>query len=408
MSTVRERTPTECFCSMTAIFGLKGASQTWNTARTSSSHGFSVLPKVMPMSRAFRLGIFIVATLLIFAAGVFWIGKKQFLFHRTYRLQAEFQNVAGLNGGAEVRVGGIHEGTVRQIQLPMRPNEKIRVLMDLEGRTRNVIKKDSIANIRSEGLVGDKFVEISFGSEQSPKVNDGDTIQGQPPLQISDLLNKTNQVLDTTQGAVANVNDTAKNLSSITTKIDQGQGTIGALINNRKIYQNVNAGATAFQENMEALKHNFFLRGFFKERGYESAVDLKKNEIAQLPDKPVAKKFTYEAKRVFDKPSTAKLKNERAMNDAGEFLQNNRFGVAVIAAYTDMKGDSQTDHLLTEARAMVVREYLVRNFKLQDTKIKTIGLGKSDKVPESGSVEVLIYPEGTTTAQMSNPTPSNR
>jgi len=217
------------------------------------------------MTKAFRLGAFIVLALLIFAAGVFWIGNKQFLFRSTYRLSAEFQNVAGLNGGAEVRVGGIHEGTVRQIQLPMRPNEKIRVLMDLEGRTRNVIKKDSIANIRSEGLVGDKFVEISFGSEQSPKVNDGDTIQGQAPLQISDLLNKTNQVLDTTQGAVANVNDTAKNLSSITTKIDQGQGTIGALINNRKIYQNVNAGATAFQENMEALKHNFFLRGFFKD-----------------------------------------------------------------------------------------------------------------------------------------------
>src|SRR5437870_10338207 len=79
------------------------------------------------MSRAFRLGVFIVIALLIFAAGVFWIGNKQFLFHSTYRLNAEFQNVAGLNGGAEVRVGGIHEGTVRQIQLPIRPNEKVRV-----------------------------------------------------------------------------------------------------------------------------------------------------------------------------------------------------------------------------------------------------------------------------------------
>src|SRR5215469_13869594 len=359
------------------------------------------------MTKAFRLGAFIVLALLIFAAGVFWIGNKQFLFRSTYRLSAEFQNVAGLNGGAEVRVGGIHEGTVRQIQLPMRPNEKIRVLMDLEGRTRNVIKKDSIANIRSEGLVGDKFVEISFGSEQSPKVNDGDTIQGQAPLQISDLLNKTNQVLDTTQGAVANVNDTAKNLSSITTKIDQGQGTIGALINNRKIYQNVNAGATAFQENMEALKHNFFLRGFFKERGYESAADLKKNEISQLPDKPVQKKFTYQAKKVFERPDTAKLKNEKPLNETGAFLQSNQFGVAVIAAYTDMKGDSQTDHLLTEARAMVVRDYLVKNFKLLDTKVKTIGLGKSGDAPEGGSIEVLIYREGTTTAQAANSSQSH-
>ena len=107
------------------------------------------------MSRTFRLGVFIVATMLIFAGAVFWIGEKQYLFHSTYRLQAEFQNVAGLNGGAEVRVGGIHEGTVRQIQLPTRPNEKVRVLMDMEKPTRSVIKDDSVATIQSEGLVGD-------------------------------------------------------------------------------------------------------------------------------------------------------------------------------------------------------------------------------------------------------------
>src|SRR5947209_19844591 len=126
------------------------------------------------MSRAFRLGVFIVVALLIFAGGVFWIGKKQFLFHSTYRLKAEFQNVAGLNGGAEVRVGGIHEGTVRQIQLPVRPNDKVHVVMELANGTRSLIKNDSVAIIRSEGVVGDKFVEISFASEHAPKVKNGD------------------------------------------------------------------------------------------------------------------------------------------------------------------------------------------------------------------------------------------
>jgi outer membrane protein OmpA-like peptidoglycan-associated protein len=280
--------------------------------------------------------------------------------------------------------------------------------MDLSERTQNVIKKDSVASIQSEGLVGDKFVEISFGSEYSAKVNNGDTIQGAPPLQISDLLNKTNQVLDTTKGAVQDVQDTANNLKSITGKIDQGQGTIGALINNKKIYQNVNAGASAFQENMEALKHNFFLRGFFKERGYESAADLKKNEISQLPDKPIAKKFDYKAKDIFDKPDTAKLKHEKTLDDAGNYLQENRFGLAVVAAASDMKGDTEKERLLTEARAMVVRDHLVRNFKMEDTRIKTIGLGKSDKAAEGGSVEILIYPEGTTAAGVGIEQPSRQ
>jgi phospholipid/cholesterol/gamma-HCH transport system substrate-binding protein len=91
------------------------------------------------MSRAFRLGAFIVATLLIFGAGVFWIGGKQFMFSSTYRLNADFQTVAGLPNGADVRVGGIHEGTVARIQLPRGPNDKVRVVMDLKNATQNVI-----------------------------------------------------------------------------------------------------------------------------------------------------------------------------------------------------------------------------------------------------------------------------
>jgi outer membrane protein OmpA-like peptidoglycan-associated protein len=63
-----------------------------------------------------------------------------------------------------------------------------------------------------------------------------------------------------------------------------------------------------------------------------------------------------------DKPGTAKLKNDKTLKEAGDFLQNNGFGVAVVAAYTGMEGNSQKDCLLAEARAMVVRDYLVKNF----------------------------------------------
>src|SRR5437763_5080197 len=106
------------------------------------------------MSRTFRLGVFIVAALLIFAAGVYWIGSKQFMFRSTYRLNAAFQSVAGLTPGAEVRVGGIHQGTVKRIDLPWKPGDKVRVKMDLAGPSREVIRKDSVASVNSEGLVG--------------------------------------------------------------------------------------------------------------------------------------------------------------------------------------------------------------------------------------------------------------
>src|SRR5574340_144230 len=113
------------------------------------------------MSRALRLGVFIVATLLILFAGVFLIGGKRFLFRRTYRLQAEFQNVAGLNNGAAVRVGGIHLGTVKYISLPGGPGGKLTVVMDMANSTKSIIRQDSVATIKTEGLLGDKYVDIS-------------------------------------------------------------------------------------------------------------------------------------------------------------------------------------------------------------------------------------------------------
>ena len=124
------------------------------------------------MEKSLRLGIFIVATLVIFSAGVFWIGSAQFRFSSTYRLNAEFENVAGLQEGASVRVGGVREGSIKHIVLPRRPDQKVRVEMDMKGESHDVIKKDSVASIQTEGLVGDQFVEVTFGSTDAASVKE--------------------------------------------------------------------------------------------------------------------------------------------------------------------------------------------------------------------------------------------
>ena len=194
-----------------------------------------------------------------------------------------------------------------------------------------MIKNDSVAAIRSEGLVGDKYVEITFGSDSAPKVKNGDLIQGEQPLEFSDLMKKTNGLLDSAGGAMQNIASTSEDLKSISSKINQGTGTMGALINDKSVYQRINAGAAAMQEDMEALKHNFLLRGFFNKRGYEDSADLTKHEIPQLPAAAVSKTFTYEAAKLFDKPDTAKLKSAKALNEAGKFLETNAFGLAVVS-----------------------------------------------------------------------------
>lgn len=353
------------------------------------------------MSREFRLGVFIVTALLIFGAGVFWIGKNQMLFQSKYRLNAEFKTVAGLAGGAEVRVAGIQKGTVRRIDLPQRPDRKVRVEMDLDTETRKILKKDSTAAIHTEGLMGDEYIELSPGTDGAPEVKDNDTLEGAPPVEISDLIAKANGILDEAGGAMRNVSQTAGNLDSITSKIDNGAGTVGALINDKQVYRNVAQTTTEMKEDMEAAKHNFLLSHFFHKRGYEDSADLTKNEIAQLPSEAAAKRFSWSGPKIFAKEDTAKLKDTKALNEAGTFLQANPFGLAVVAGYSD-KGDSAQEKIVTEARAMVVRDYLVKNFKMDDTRVRIIGLGKSPDLGGTG-VEILVYPEGTGVTQNSKP-----
>ena len=85
-------------------------------------------------------------------------------------------------------MGGVHSGSVRRIELPKKPTDKITVLMDLQRSTHDIIKQDSVAAIQTEGLLGNEYVSISFGSADAANVRDGDTIASQPPLVIADLI----------------------------------------------------------------------------------------------------------------------------------------------------------------------------------------------------------------------------
>jgi phospholipid/cholesterol/gamma-HCH transport system substrate-binding protein len=352
------------------------------------------------MSRSFRLGLFLLTTLAVLAVCVFLVGRQESKFGANYRIHSDFKNVAGLSEGADVRVGGIRKGTVRSIRLPKRPDEKVIVTMDLDKETQAIVKQDSVASIQSEGLLGDKYVEISFGSMDAPRLKGGETIESTPPLDIGDLFHKADQMLDTGQS-------TLNNIDQITAKVNTGQGTAGKLINDTTLYKQAAAGATSLHEDADALQHNFLLRGFFKNQGYSNPDEIKQHEIPQLPKEHPIKTFEYNAKDLFDKPDGAKLKNEKNdknLDAAGQFLQSQKFGLAVVVASTGRKGDTDQERVLSEARGYVVRKYLVDNFQLDDKRMKTMGLGKTADSNAEGSVQILIYATAPATTPASAPT----
>src|SRR5208283_4730882 len=138
----------------------------------------------------------------------------EYLFRSTYQLKTQFDNVAGLAVGADVQVGGVHSGTVHGIALPHKPGDKVTVVMDLEKSTQEIIKRDSVASIETEGVLGNQFVAISFGSAGQAEVADGETIQSVPPLELAALLAKTNAILDSSQQAVQNTTAATAHLNS--------------------------------------------------------------------------------------------------------------------------------------------------------------------------------------------------
>lgn len=346
------------------------------------------------MSRTARLGAFILGALILFGIGVFLIGDRQSLFSRSYRLHAPFDTVVGLDAGAVVRSGGVRVGTVDKIHMPRRSGDKVTVVLKLERATREVIKQDSVASIETEGLLGAKYVAVSFGSAESPPVRDGDTLATHPPLDYGDLAKRAS-------AALANIEAAAVSMRSIVAKIDRGEGSLGALINDKKVAQDLSrtvaeakAGVAAFHEDMAALKQNPLLRGFFKRRGYQDAAELTRYEIAAVPRAQALRTFVYATRDIFDKPDTAQLRNEKALKPLGEYLEKTPFGLALVAAYTGVEGNQQQNLELSRARALVVREHLAKNFRIDDARLKTKGMGEDARSDPKGAdrVEVLIYP----------------
>jgi outer membrane protein OmpA-like peptidoglycan-associated protein len=122
---------------------------------------------------------------------------------------------------------------------------------------------------------------------------------------------------------------------------------------------------------------------------------LTKNAVAKLPARVPVKTFTFDGKDLFAKTDTAALGKEKALNQVGTFLENNPYSLAVVQAQTGSKGTKEENLKLSQARAMVVRQYLAKKFKVDDARLKTLGAGEDQKAAtDSGRVTIVVYPSG--------------
>ena len=221
-----------------------------------------------------RLGIFVSGGLLLFVLAIFIIGKQKNLFNPVYTLYSSFHNVSGLQVGNNIRFSGINVGTVGNINIIN--DSTIKVSLTIKKEIKQFIRSDSEVTIGSEGLIGDKLVIISRGNPGTPLALEGMQLTAKEPVE-------TDAIIASLQVTAENAEVISFQLAEIMTKINGGNGTLGRLIQDTTIAENLNqtivnlkTSSKGLGENMEAAKHNFLFRGYFKKK--EKAAEQKAND----------------------------------------------------------------------------------------------------------------------------------
>ncbi len=267
-----------------------------------------------------RLGLFIIGGLVLFVLAIFIIGKQQNLFNPVFKLSTTFRNVSGLQVGNNVRFSGINVGTVDNIKIIN--DTTVWVDMLVKKDVQPFIKSDCRVSIGSEGIIGNRLITISKEpvetdaiiaslytstanveditqelAEIMTNINRGEGALGrliQDPTiaenisQTIENFKNSSEGLDETieltknnvfafmeslQKTAAKTEVASNQLGEIMTKINSGQGPLGMLIQDTttasdisKTIFNLKESSIGLNENMEALKHNIFFRGYFRKK----------------------------------------------------------------------------------------------------------------------------------------------
>ncbi|MEJ5350863.1 MAG: MlaD family protein [Melioribacteraceae bacterium] len=182
-----------------------------------------------------KVGITVFIGLIIFMIFIFLLGTNNYLFSKTYNIYLFTENSEGLIKGAPVTLGGYKVGEVQDIEfIPSTNRNVIRITLKILEKYKEQITISSVAQINSIGILGDKLINITVGNPGEPILTDKSSIKYEPSLTFENLTKKIEPGLD-------NLNKILKNISSITDSISGGKGSLGKLIKDDRITNQINS-----------------------------------------------------------------------------------------------------------------------------------------------------------------------
>jgi phospholipid/cholesterol/gamma-HCH transport system substrate-binding protein len=202
-----------------------------------------------------RVGVFVILALLTFLGLIYALGARARLFESRYTIHAEFTEVGGLLEGATVRLAGVQIGRVTAVTLPGQPGGKVRVDLTIARRFSDRIRKNSVARIETQGLLGDKIVEITVGDTTAPPLSPGEMLVSRDPADFSRII---------ASGA-----ETAKNVAELAISLRETADKV----NQSKIIENAAATVGKLGNVVDQVEHG---RGWAHTLIYEEPVALRR------------------------------------------------------------------------------------------------------------------------------------
>ncbi len=192
--------------------------------------------------RAVMVGIFLFVGLLFLIGGILMVGNLNETFNRKMKVVSLFDDVGGLQSGNNVWFSGVKIGTVSKIQFYGK--SQVVVSMKIDAKDKQYIRKDSKVKISADGLIGNKILIIYGGTSRSPEIEEGDTLSVEKTFTSDDMIN-------TLQANNENVLAITRDFKEISKKMANGDGTIGSLLNDKSVYDNINAATASLQDASE-------------------------------------------------------------------------------------------------------------------------------------------------------------
>lgn len=212
-----------------------------------------------------KVGIFVALAVAGFVAMIIVLGSEDSLFEERYALRAKFGDVNGLRVGAAVFLAGMDCGLVSDVTFPGQLSDPtVHVSMSIRQACRERIRGDSVASISSQGLLGDKLISISVGSEARNVLAEGSWLESTEPAELTDFLDDGRDIVATVksivdkidtalgsddgQGAGKSVLAIVQSIRDILAEVEGGQGVIHALVYDKKITSDLKGAVSALDD----------------------------------------------------------------------------------------------------------------------------------------------------------------